>query len=138
MKQTLQPLKPPRQDIDLAIDCIEWSCKAVLETPSLKLEPLLALSFRGLVDLASAATAAMILTSDLQNDEVRQREYHWIIPQQSAEQIAMLAAVAFWCLWTNFIITAISDFASWRIGLAFYGPRGQFGIGDFEKPEKTS
>ena len=37
-----------QQDIRLAIECIEWSCKAILETPSLKLEPVLALLCRPL------------------------------------------------------------------------------------------
>lgn len=99
-----------QQDIALAIDCIEMSCKAVLETPSLKLEPVMALLCRGVVDFGSIYVAALILTCDLANDEVRRREERWIIPPQSLHQIFMLATVAFWCLWTNWIITAISDF----------------------------
>lgn len=99
-----------QQDIRLASTCIEFSCKAVLETPSLKLEPVLALCCRGLVDVASAAVVAMILTCDLQNDEVRRREFHWIVPPQSWQQIGMLTVIAWWCMWTNMIITAMADF----------------------------
>jgi len=99
-----------KQDIKKAIEMIENSCKAVLETPSLKLEPVLALSCRAVVDFSAAWAVSMILTCDLENDEVRRREERWIIPPQSLLQLAMLAIVAFWCLWTNWLITAISDF----------------------------
>eukprot|EP00438_Fugacium_kawagutii_P007261 Skav221920 [mRNA] locus=scaffold5163:72528:89997:- [translate_table: standard] len=78
----------------------------VLETPSLKLQPVFALSCRAVVDFGAAFVVSLIMTCDLADDE----EYHWIIPPQSLNQIAMLATVAFWCLWTNWIITAISDF----------------------------
>jgi len=97
---------------DLAVECIEWSCKAVLETPSLKLEPIMALASRGIVDLACVAVISMILTSELEDDEIPEntgRQYR-VIPSQSGLQLVMLAAVSFWCLWTNMIITAISDF----------------------------
>jgi hypothetical protein len=46
----------------------------VLETPSLKLEPVMALLCRGVVDFGSIYVAALILTCDLANDEVRRRE----------------------------------------------------------------
>eukprot|EP00913_Durusdinium_trenchii_P020365 g19131.t1 len=45
-----------------------------------------------------------------ENDEVRHREYRWIIPPQSLLQIGQMLTIGFWCLWTNWIITAISDF----------------------------
>lgn len=97
---------------DLAVECIEWSCKAVLETPSLKLEPVMALSTRIVVDLACVAVISMILTSELEKEVIHNHngQQHWIIPCQSEKQLAMLAAVGFWGLWTNMIITAISDF----------------------------
>ena len=57
----------------------------------------------------------MILTCELEKEE---KHYHrddtqWMIPCQSTEQLAMLGVIAFWCLWTNWIITAISDFEPW-------------------------
>ncbi|CAK9016055.1 unnamed protein product [Durusdinium trenchii] len=101
-----------REATDLAVECIEWSCKAVLETPSLKLEPLLALFCRAVVDATCLTLVTMILTCELEKEE---KHYHrddtqWMIPCQSTEQLAMLGVIAFWCLWTNWIITAISDF----------------------------
>ena len=118
-----------RDDIQLATGCIEWSCKAVLETPSLKLEPVLALCCRGVVDLACilvlsmplathlATRAPRILTSDLQSEEFVDEGVAWQLPPQSGEQLGMLLVVALWCLWTNWIITAISDFVIMHLGL---------------------
>ena len=123
-----------RDDIQLATGCIEWSCKAVLETPSLKLEPVLALCCRGIVDVccvlvlsmprgscreakgAFRALAPRILTSDLQSEEFVDEGVAWQLPPQSSEQIGMLLVVAFWCLWTNWLITAISDFVIMHLG----------------------
>ncbi|CAJ1368462.1 unnamed protein product [Effrenium voratum] len=98
------------QDVELAINCIEWSCKAVLETPSLKMEPVLALTCRGIVDFAALCLIAMILTSDLQDDKIAETSYQSLLPPQDETQITMLAIVTCWCLWTNWIITAVADF----------------------------
>ncbi|CAE7944546.1 Ctl2, partial [Symbiodinium sp. KB8] len=97
-------------NVEMAISCIEWSCKAVLETPSLKLEPVLALACRGVVDGASILLIAWIWTSELDDKDTFKMQYQTLLPPQSELQLGMCAIVAFWCLWTNWIITALSDF----------------------------
>ena len=74
-------------NVDMAISCIEWSCKAVLETPSLKLEPVLALACRGVVDGASILIIAWIWTSELDDKDTFKMQYQTLLPPQSELQL---------------------------------------------------
>ena len=58
------------------------------------------------------AVACCCWLQAFQEENHNHRDQQWIIPCQSTAQLAMLALIGFWCLWTNWIITAISDFAS--------------------------
>mmetsp|Transcript_104246 Transcript_104246/g.185234 ORF Transcript_104246/g.185234 Transcript_104246/m.185234 type:complete len:769 (+) Transcript_104246:113-2419(+) len=98
--------------VDNAIGCIEWSCKAVLETPSLKLEPVLVLAIRLNVYVLAMAIISGVLTAAMHDDEVSPTQTSQaLLPPLDTIQYVMLALVAFWALWVNWIITAISQFA---------------------------
>lgn len=100
------------QSVEETIGCIEWSCKAVLETPSLKMEPLIALCFRGIVYLLAGSIAVGVITSERVPAQVCRQEGHQpFLPPMDIVQYSMLAVVGFWFLWMNWVITAVSDFS---------------------------
>eukprot|EP00931_Biecheleriopsis_adriatica_P089147 TRINITY_DN63321_c0_g1_i1.p1 TRINITY_DN63321_c0_g1~~TRINITY_DN63321_c0_g1_i1.p1 ORF type:complete len:757 (-),score=123.58 TRINITY_DN63321_c0_g1_i1:4-2274(-) len=100
------------EQVDLAIDCIAWSCKAVLETPSLKMEPVIALTSRAVVDATALLIAGGVATARDENPfEDQNFDFgQGLLPPQNTLQCTMLCIVAFWILWMNWIITAVSDF----------------------------